>query len=160
LYSFFDFQVCACSASGFAVKPNRTCRRVTAGTGQHSVPAKRNHPGAIQTVVHVMPAAPSLRLRGVARYEAKQEAIQCTRMDCFTLRVRNDGSAGRLYETAFSLFALLKGCNSNCRARHPRKILCFQQCEQETGRFMQLTCLSVIANAVKQSSVRAWIASP
>jgi hypothetical protein len=24
------------------------------------------------------------------------EAIQCTRMDCFTLRVRNDGAAGRL----------------------------------------------------------------
>jgi hypothetical protein len=38
------------------------------------------------------------------------------------------------------------GCNSNGRARHPGKLLCFQQREQETGRFMQLACLSVIAN--------------
>jgi hypothetical protein len=29
-------------------------------------------------------------------------------MDCFTLRVRNDGAASRLYESSCSLFALLK----------------------------------------------------
>jgi hypothetical protein len=57
---FLIFQVRACSASGFAVKQNRTCRRVTAGTGRHSVPAKRNHPEAIQTIAHVMPADPSI----------------------------------------------------------------------------------------------------
>jgi hypothetical protein len=38
------------------------------------------------------------------------------------------------------------GCNSNCRARHPGKLRCFQQSEQETGRFMQLACHPVIAN--------------
>jgi hypothetical protein len=53
-----------------------------------------------------MPAAPSLRLRGVARYEAKQEAIQYTRMDCFTLRVRNDGAVDRRHELSFSLSVL------------------------------------------------------
>jgi hypothetical protein len=32
------------------------------------------------------------------------------------------------------------GCNSNCRAHHPGKLLFFQPGEQETGQFMQLTC--------------------
>jgi hypothetical protein len=36
------------------------------------------------------------------------EAIQCTRMDCFTLRVRNDGAAGKLHKSPCFLFALLK----------------------------------------------------
>jgi hypothetical protein len=29
-------------------------------------------------------------------------------MDCFTLRVRNDGAVGRLHKSPFSLSALLK----------------------------------------------------
>jgi hypothetical protein len=40
----------------------------------------------------------------------------------------------------------LPGCNSNCRARHPGKLLYFQQSEQETGRFMQLACHPILAN--------------
>jgi hypothetical protein len=45
--------------------------------------------------------------------------------------------------------------NSNGRARHPGKLLCFQQREQETGRFMQLACHPVIP------AMRVhWIASP
>jgi hypothetical protein len=36
------------------------------------------------------------------------EAIQHTRMDCFTLRFRKDGAAGRLHQSKFSLSALLK----------------------------------------------------
>jgi hypothetical protein len=40
----------------------------------------------------------------------------------------------------------LYGRNSNCRARHPGKLLCFQQSEQETGRFMPLACHPVIAH--------------
>jgi hypothetical protein len=35
-------------------------------------------------------------------------AIRCTRMDCFTLRVRNDGVAGGLLKSPCFLFALLK----------------------------------------------------
>jgi hypothetical protein len=34
-------------------------------------------------------------------------------MDCFTLRVRNDGSVGRLYESSFPLFALLNPRNNS-----------------------------------------------
>jgi hypothetical protein len=36
------------------------------------------------------------------------EAIQCTRMDCFTLRVHRDGVAGKLHKSPCFLFALLK----------------------------------------------------
>jgi hypothetical protein len=38
----------------------------------------------------------------------KREAIRRTCMDCFTRRVRNDGAAGRLYVSSYSLSALLK----------------------------------------------------
>jgi hypothetical protein len=41
-----------------------------------------------------------------------------------------------------------------------RRLPCFQQSEEETGRFMQPARRPVFANAVKQSTVRAWIASP
>jgi hypothetical protein len=36
----------------------------------------------------------------------QSEAIQCTRMDCFTLR--DDGTAGKLHKSSCFLFALLK----------------------------------------------------
>jgi hypothetical protein len=43
-----------------------------------------------------------------ARHCERSEAIQCTRIDCFTLRVRNDGVADRLHKSPCFLFALLK----------------------------------------------------
>jgi hypothetical protein len=55
----------------------------------------RNGWGAIQIVAHVI-ANP------------QGEAIHASTLDCFTLRVRNDGEAGKLYKSPCFLFALLK----------------------------------------------------
>jgi hypothetical protein len=42
------------------------------------------------------------------RHCERSEAIHAGTLDCFTLQVRNDGSAGRLHQLPLSLSALLK----------------------------------------------------
>jgi hypothetical protein len=46
--------------------------------------------------------------KAVFRHCERSEAIHTGTLDCFTLRVRNDGAAGRLHQSPVSLSALLE----------------------------------------------------
>jgi hypothetical protein len=55
-----------------------------------------------------------------ARYEAKQEAIPAGTLDCFTLRVRNDGAVGRMTEGVTAIaFWTPSSRLRNCALRLP-----------------------------------------